>query len=208
MEETHELIEALTALPFDEVDYGAYADVEEELGDVLLQVLFHAAIASETGAFDISDVAEQLRRKLVRRHPHVFADVEANDAETVKANWDLIKADEKGGAPAADSVIGGVPTSLPGLARAFEVQRKAATVGFDWPSVEPVMDKLDEEAARAQGCAGRCRPCTPRAGRCVVHHRQRRPAPRPRRRGCGQTSPCSVSSPASERWRRWVRWKT
>ncbi len=154
LEETHELIEALTALPSDEVDFGAYADVEEELGDVLLQVLFHAAIASETGAFDISDVAEQLRRKLVRRHPHVFADVEANDAETVKANWDLIKADEKGGAPAADSVIGGVPTSLPGLARAFEVQRRAATVGFDWPSVEPVIDKLDEEAAELRAALG------------------------------------------------------
>lgn len=147
VEESHELIEALTALPSDDVDYGAYADVEEELGDVLLQVLFHAAIASESGAFDISDVAEQLRRKLVRRHPHVFGDVEAEDAETVKANWDLIKADEKAGAPAAESAIDGVPISLPGLARAFEVQRRAAKVGFDWPTVEPVIDKLDEESA-------------------------------------------------------------
>ena len=154
LEETHELIDALAALPTADVDYGAYADVEEELGDVLLQVLFHAVIASEEGAFDISDVAEQLRRKLVRRHPHVFGDVVAADAETVKANWDVIKAEEKAHRTQPRSAVDGVPPSLPGLARAFEVQRRAAKVGFDWPGVEPVIDKLYEEARELRTALG------------------------------------------------------
>jgi tetrapyrrole methylase family protein / MazG family protein len=145
LEESHELADALAGLPDDdEPDYGAYADVEEELGDVLLQVLFHARIAQEVEAFDISDVAEQLRRKLVRRHPHVFGDVEAEDAEAVKRNWDRIKADEKGGA-VSGSVLDGIPSSLPGLHRAAEAQRRAAKVGFDWSDAEPVLAKLAEE---------------------------------------------------------------
>ena len=147
IEESHELIDALAALPVDDVDYGAYADVEEELGDVLLQVLFHAAIAAEAEAFDISDVAEQLRRKLVRRHPHVFGEVHAEDADAVKRNWDLIKAEEKAARPSSASLLDGVPTSLPGLGRAFEIQRKVAKVGFDWTGITDVLDKLDEEAA-------------------------------------------------------------
>jgi tetrapyrrole methylase family protein / MazG family protein len=147
LEEAHEVADALAALPEDgDPDYGAYADVEEELGDLLLQVLFHARIAEEVDAFDISDVAEQLRRKLVRRHPHVFGDVEAEDAETVKRNWDQIKAAEKAG-QAAGSAIDGIPSSLPGLHRAAEVQRRAAKVGFDWSEVAPVLGKLAEEIA-------------------------------------------------------------
>lgn len=145
LEESHEVADALAALPESgEPDFGAYADVEEELGDLLLQVLFHARIAQEVGAFDISDVAEQLRRKLVRRHPHVFGDVEAEDADAVKRNWDQIKAAEKAGA-AVESVLDGVPSSLPGLQRAAEVQRRAAKVGFDWSDVGPVLAKLAEE---------------------------------------------------------------
>lgn len=144
IEETFELADALAALPEEgAVDDGAYADVEEELGDVLLQVLFHSAIAAEAGGFDIDDVAEQLRLKLVRRHPHVFADVEANDPETVKANWDAIKAQEKGSAPT--SVLDGVPAHLPGLSAAAEVQRRAAKIGFDWPELPPVLAKVREE---------------------------------------------------------------
>ena len=144
IEETFELADALAALPdVGAVDDGAYADVEEELGDVLLQVLFHAAIAAEAGGFDIDDVAEQLRRKLVRRHPHVFGEVEAPDAATVKANWDAIKAGEKGGA--GGSALDGVPAHLPGLAAAAEVQRRAAKAGFDWPALPPVLDKVREE---------------------------------------------------------------
>jgi tetrapyrrole methylase family protein/MazG family protein len=145
VEESHELADALAGLADLDPDFGAYADVEEELGDVLLQVLFHATIASESGAFDIEDVAEQLRRKLVRRHPHVFGDVDAADADAVKANWDVIKAAEK--RVERDSLLDGIPTSLPGLGRAAEVQRTAAKVGFDWPEIAPVLDKIDEESS-------------------------------------------------------------
>ena len=148
IEETFELAEALAALP--ETDWqnsGAYADVEEELGDVLLQVLFHAAIAAEDGVFDVDDVAEQLRRKLIRRHPHVFGDVEAEDAETVKANWDAIKEDEKG---TKRSVLDGIPSGLPGLSAAAETQRRAAKVGFDWPDLPPVLEKVREELSELE----------------------------------------------------------
>ncbi len=143
VEESHELIDAIAALGPDPAETGAYADVEEELGDVLLQVLFHAVIASERGGFDIDDVGEQLRRKLVRRHPHVFGDVEAEDAATVKKNWTEIKATEK--QSQVGSLLDGIPGSLPSLARAADVQRRAASVGFDWPDAGQVLDKLQEE---------------------------------------------------------------
>lgn len=144
IEETYELSDALAALPVEgEPDWGAYAQVEEELGDVLLQVLFHAEIAGQVGAFDLDDVGEQLRLKLVRRHPHVFGEGVATDAATVVANWELIKAAEKGEPPA--SRLDGVPAGLPGLARAFEVQRRAAKVGFDWTELAPVLEKVSEE---------------------------------------------------------------
>lgn len=144
-EETAELVDAITEMADDPDNIGAYAGVEEELGDVLLQVLFHAAIAEQDGAFDITDVAEALRRKLVRRHPHVFADVDAADADAVKANWDQIKADEKAGLAVEDSLLGGVPRSLSGLAQASELQRRAAKVGFDWPDAEGVLGDVTEE---------------------------------------------------------------
>jgi tetrapyrrole methylase family protein/MazG family protein len=144
LEETAELADAIAAATADSDDLGAYAEVEEELGDVFLQVLFHAAIADQEGAFDITDVAETLRRKLVRRHPHVFGDVDAADASAVKANWDQIKRAEKEGA-SRDSDLDGVPASLTGLARAAELGRKAAKVGFDWNEIHPVMDKVASE---------------------------------------------------------------
>lgn len=132
VEETHELIEALTWLiDAEPEDLGAYAEVEDELGDVLLQVLFHAVIAEDAGAFTISDVAHQLRAKMVRRHPHVFGDVEAADAETVRQNWDEIKAAER--PVRSGSLLDGVP-AMPALGRAMEVSRRAARVGFDWES--------------------------------------------------------------------------
>jgi tetrapyrrole methylase family protein/MazG family protein len=146
LEETAELADAIAAMSADADDLGAYAEVEEELGDVLLQVLFHAAIAEQEGAFDITDVAESLRRKLVRRHPHVFGDVDAADAEAVKANWDEIKAAEKEGGSGA-SALAGVPASLGSLARAADLQARAAKVGFDWPDVPPVLAKVGEELA-------------------------------------------------------------
>jgi tetrapyrrole methylase family protein/MazG family protein len=145
VEETHELVDVLSMLPpGDEIDYAAMAEVEDELGDVLLQVLFHAAIARERGIFDIDDVAENLRRKLVRRHPHVFADVDASSPAVVKQNWDAIKAEERGG-EVPESALDGVPVSMPGLARAAKLQNRAAKVGFDWPEVGPVVEKVREE---------------------------------------------------------------
>ena len=148
VEETFELVEAVSRLPagspdVEEPDYGAYAEVEEELGDMLLQVIFHANLASEAGAFDIEDVAEVLLRKLVRRHPHVFGGAEAEDADEVMANWQAIKAAEK---PRV-SLMDGVPGSLPGLERAVELQRRAARVGFDWPDARSVVDAVEEEMA-------------------------------------------------------------
>ncbi len=141
IEETFELVDALAGLAPD--DWGAYAEVEDELGDVLLQVLFHSAIARQAGAFDIDDVAENLRQKLVRRHPHVFGDVVAESPDQVKTNWDLIKESERG--VPQSSVLDGVPRSMPGLSRAAKIQNRAAKVGFDWPQVGPVVEKLREE---------------------------------------------------------------
>ena len=143
VEETYELVEALGFLGESaEDDAAAYAEVEDELGDVLLQVLFHAVIAEDAGAFSIDDVAHTLRTKMVRRHPHVFADVEAADAEAVKRNWDQIKQDERG-AP-SESLFDGVP-AMPGLSRAAELGRRAARVGFDWADVASVRAAISEE---------------------------------------------------------------
>ena len=146
VEETFELLEAISRLPagspdVEEPDYMAYADVEEELGDVLLQVIFHSNLADEVGAFDIEDVAETLRRKLVHRHPHVFGDVEVAGADEVVANWQAIKAAQK----PPGSLMDGVPGLLPGLERAIELQRRAARVGFDWPDARSVVGDVEEE---------------------------------------------------------------
>ncbi|WP_420612463.1 nucleoside triphosphate pyrophosphohydrolase [Candidatus Spongiisocius sp.] len=146
MEETFELLEAIAGLPpgapgGDETDYVAYHDVEDELGDVLLQVIFHSNLASETGAFDIEDVAETLRRKLVRRHPHVFGTLEVRDTEEVIANWVEIKAGEKH----RESLMDGVPGALPGLDRAVKLQKRGARVGFDWPDARSVVADVEEE---------------------------------------------------------------
>lgn len=143
VEEAYELIEAIGNLPDDDIDWVAYAAVEDELGDVLAQVLFHEAIARQSGAFDIDGVAEVLRQKLVRRHPHVFADVEVADAGEVKDNWDRIKDEERGGASA--SVLDGVPDGMPALQRASKVQNRAAKVGFDWDTASDVVPKVHEE---------------------------------------------------------------
>jgi len=148
VEETYELIEAIERLPRDGVDWVAYAGVEDELGDVLLQVLFHEAIARESGAFDIDGVAEVLRQKLVRRHPHVFGDVEAGDATEVKRNWDRIKAEE--GGDRSGSVLDGVPSGLPGMQRAAKIQNRAAKLGFDWERADQVLPKVAEEVGELE----------------------------------------------------------
>jgi tetrapyrrole methylase family protein / MazG family protein len=154
IEEAYETVEAVEALgdeaPDGEVDFGAYAEVEEELGDLLLQVVFHATLASEAGAFDVEEVAEGIRRKLVNRHPHVFGDVVVESAEAVRANWEALKAEEKG----RESLVDDVPAALPATARAAKLQRRAATVGFDWDSPEPVVEKLREEVAELEAALG------------------------------------------------------
>lgn len=144
VEETHELIDAIVGLEASPDDLVSYAAVEDELGDVLLSVLFHAVIAREARAFDIDDVSEALRQKLVRRHPHVFGEVEVGSASEVKANWDRIKADETPGSDEG-SALDGVPTGMPALQRAAKVQNRAAKVGFDWNQATDVIGKVGEE---------------------------------------------------------------
>jgi tetrapyrrole methylase family protein/MazG family protein len=145
VEETYELVEAISELPAEApggvADFDAYIDVEEELGDVLLQVVFHATLAAEAGAFDVEEVAEGIRRKLVERHSHVFGDVDAPDADAARVNWEREKQREKGRASLMDGII----SSLPALARATRIQQRAAAVGFDWPEAAPVLDKIVEE---------------------------------------------------------------
>ncbi len=141
VEETFELVDALAALDPD--DPTTDEALIEELGDVLYQVEFHAVIAEQAGRFSMADVTTTLHDKLVLRHPHVFGDVEAADADAVKVNWDDIKRHEKG----RTSVFEGVPTSLPALAYGQHVARKAAKVGFDWPSIDGPLAKVDEELA-------------------------------------------------------------
>jgi XTP/dITP diphosphohydrolase len=134
LEETHELLEA--------IDSGDDAHLAEELGDVLLQVLFHAQVAWDRRAFGIDDVARGLADKLIRRHPHVFGDGDASTAEEVQANWDQLKAAEKSD---RTGPFDGVPMALPALMLAEELQRKASRLGFDWAADEDVVAKVREE---------------------------------------------------------------
>ncbi|MET0565826.1 MAG: nucleoside triphosphate pyrophosphohydrolase [Acidimicrobiia bacterium] len=143
VEETYELIDAVGKLDGDETDLVAYAAVEDELGDVLLSVLFHAAIAREKGAFDIDDVAEVMRQKLVRRHPHVFGEVDVDSAADVKRNWDQIKDEERGSG--RESQMDGIPSALPAIHLASKIQNRAAKVGFDWSQASEVLPKVREE---------------------------------------------------------------
>ena len=143
LEETYELLETM-----DGDDLAAHA---EELGDVLLQVVFQARIREEQGQFSLDDVAHSLADKLVRRHPHVFGDVQVDGSAAVLRNWEAIKRTEK--KPAADgprSALAGVPVALPALARAQRMQSKASRCGFDWPDVAGVEAKLVEELAELE----------------------------------------------------------
>jgi uncharacterized protein YabN with tetrapyrrole methylase and pyrophosphatase domain len=127
VEETYEVLEALGPVGDGgpDTDPVAYAHLEEELGDLLFQVVFHATLAAEAGAFDLSDVARAIREKLVHRHPHVFGEVEVADADEVVANWEAIKKAEKGRA----SIFDGIPADLPALLYALKVLKKAASLG-------------------------------------------------------------------------------
>ena len=141
----------------DAIERGDVANLREELGDLLLQVVFHARMAEEQGRFDFGDVVEAITRKLIRRHPHVFGDARDLSSDEVKALWGRVKADEKreraearraAGLPAAEAATGalaGVPLALPALTRALKLQEKAGKVGFDWNDPRAVLAKLREE---------------------------------------------------------------
>jgi MazG family protein len=137
----------------DAIERGNTADLREELGDLLLQVVYHAQIAAEAGAFTFADVAGGITLKMIRRHPHVFGDEAARSTGAAKGFWEKIKAEEKaakGQAAASASVLADVPLGLPGLTRAVKLQEKAARVGFDWPDISPVFAKIREELAELE----------------------------------------------------------
>lgn len=139
IEEAFELADALLA---DDTD-----NIKKELGDVLLHIIFYAKIADENSRFDIADVCDALRNKLIFRHPHVFGTTSVNGSDDVVHNWEQLKLKEKGG---NKSVLAGVPKSLPSLIKAYRIQEKAANVGFDWESPEQVWDKVKEEIAEVE----------------------------------------------------------
>ena len=151
LEETYEVLEAIDNRDWDELT--------GELGDLLLQVLFYAEMANEEERFAIDDVLDRLSNKLINRHPHVFGDVEAKTSADVLRNWEAIKAEEKkkrleaGGGKAAkpedkpDSVLAGVSRGIPALLEAFKLSSRAAHVGFEWPEISGLFDKLEEETA-------------------------------------------------------------
>lgn len=144
VEETYEVLDAL--------DAEDWTELQEELGDVLLQVVLHAQLMAEAGRFGIADVVETIAEKMVRRHPHVFGDATADSPDEVSRNWARIKAAEKrakagtGTDDVQRSVLDGVPASAPALIQAQRLGEKAAKVGFDWPSAAEVFDKVAEES--------------------------------------------------------------
>jgi MazG family protein len=144
VEETYEVVDALHA--------GSVADHREELGDLLLQVIFQAELRHREGAFGIDDVIEGIVRKLVRRHPHVFGEVHAKNAEEALASWAKLKATEKA-KKGKKGALDGIPRSAPALVRATRAGEKASAVGFDWPNADGARDKVTEELAELdQAC--------------------------------------------------------
>lgn len=139
IEETYEVLEALES--------EDSVEIRGELGDLLLQILLHAEMASERGAFDVSDVIEAVRDKMVRRHPHVFGGLAVGGTGEVLANWSRIKAEERRAQKKDSSVLAGVPSALPALLRAERLGEKASRVGFDWSDARAVLDKVREELA-------------------------------------------------------------
>jgi len=140
LEEAYEVADAIVR--------GNLADLREELGDLLLQVAFHARMAQERGAFDFGDVVETITAKLLRRHPHVFGDARGLTPQEVEAVWERIKREEKASKPAVEpnGALSGVPVGLPALTRALKLQQKAGKVGFDWNDPMAVLAKIREEA--------------------------------------------------------------
>lgn len=137
IEETFELSDAILDNDMNEI--------KKEIGDVLLHIVFYARIADELGQFDISEVIHSLCEKLIKRHPHIYADTVAEDEETVKKNWEQIKLQEKADQKVEQSALSGVPRSLPALIKSMRIQEKARGVGFDWDHREQVWEKVNEE---------------------------------------------------------------
>src|SRR5271163_4797111 len=155
IEETYEVLDAMES--------SEPHEFASELGDLLLQITFHSILAEETGTFTISDVIESIHSKMVRRHPHVFGDARAKDSAAVLKNWEQIKAAERAGANGkegkatarnahaaktnapSESILSGVPRSLPGVLEAYQLTRRAAHIGFDWDNLSGIFEKLDEE---------------------------------------------------------------
>lgn len=128
----------------DAIDSGDREQLRDELGDLLFQVVFYCQLAREEGSFAFDDVAKGMADKLIRRHPHVFGDKQAADSEDALANWETIKTTERQ-AKNQLSVLDDIPHALPGLQRAAKIQKRVANIGFDWPAVDQVVAKLDEE---------------------------------------------------------------
>jgi tetrapyrrole methylase family protein / MazG family protein len=153
LEEAYETVDA--------IERGKPADLAEELGDLFLQIILHAQLAAEEHEFDLTDVYRTLGAKIVRRHPHVFGDLEVSGAEEVLRNWETIKAGERADAGRPPSAFSGVARALPALAGSREVQERASSLGWDWPAIEGVWEKVAEEleelheAGAVDGDAGR-----------------------------------------------------
>jgi tetrapyrrole methylase family protein/MazG family protein len=144
IEEAYEVLDAL--------DGDDAMELKGELGDLLFQVVFHAQIARENGEFDLADVIDRLHEKMIRRHPHVFGNADLRTAEDVLKNWEDIKADERGvlsvsRPESGKSLLDGIPAKLPALHEAYQMTAKAGRVGFDWPDLDSILQKLQEEAA-------------------------------------------------------------
>ncbi|MEG8945752.1 nucleoside triphosphate pyrophosphohydrolase [Rosettibacter firmus] len=139
IEETYELIEA--------IDEKNYDEMKAELGDLLLHILFHSVMAEEDKHFNINDVIDTIKEKLIRRHPHVFGEVKVNGTDEILKNWEEIKLSE-----GRESILEGVPKNLPSLARAYRLQEKASKIGFDWSNKEDVWKKVLEEINEMHAC--------------------------------------------------------
>ncbi len=158
MEETYEVLEAL--------DSSDDAKIADELGDLLLQIVFHSQLAREAGRFDIAEVIESIHTKLVRRHPHVFGRVKAKTSAQVLKNWEQLKSDERqaeeeskdhGAAPGKKpyaSLLDGVPRTLPAVLEAYQLTRRASRIGFDWDNIQGLFEKLGEEIAELRAALG------------------------------------------------------
>lgn len=146
LEETYEVLES--------IESQDVKGLKEELGDLLLHILFQGRMAQDAGHFTLEESLQTITDKLIRRHPHVFGDREARDDKSINQSWETIKQQEKG----RTSRLEGIPRTLPALTRARRMQEKAASVGFDWPTIEPVWDKVDEELGELRQACRRAQP--------------------------------------------------